>query len=69
MESAYQYLIRTSHVLQRFQDDPDRWAGYFGRTLGQLAWWAEAAAQHRERQDPTEVSPAFQRAPDQRNAP
>ncbi len=21
----------------RFQDDPDRWAGYFGRTLGQLS--------------------------------
>jgi len=53
----------------RFQDDPDRWAGYFGRTLGQLTWWAEAAAEQRRKQDPSEVSPAFQRTPDQRNAP
>ncbi|WP_373183096.1 NADPH-dependent FMN reductase [Halomonas campaniensis] len=53
----------------RFREAPDRWAGYFGRTLGQLTWWAEAAAEQRLKQDPTEVSPAFQRAPDQRNAP
>ncbi|WP_299312123.1 hypothetical protein [uncultured Halomonas sp.] len=53
----------------RFQDDPDRWSGYFGRTLGQLSWWAEAAAEQRGKQDPSEVSPAFQRAPAQRNAP
>ncbi|MFO8046623.1 MAG: NAD(P)H-dependent oxidoreductase [Halomonas sp.] len=52
-----------------FRDDMDRWTGYFGRTLGQLIWWAEAAAHHREKRDPTAVSPAFQRAPDQRNAP
>lgn len=53
----------------RFREDPDRWTGYFGRTLGQLIWWAEAAADQRGKQDPTEASPAFQRAPDQRNAP
>lgn len=53
----------------RFREAPDHWAGYFGRTLGQLDWWAEAAATHRLRQDPREVSPAFLRAPDQRNAP
>jgi chromate reductase, NAD(P)H dehydrogenase (quinone) len=53
----------------RFHEDPDGWAGYFGRTLGQLGWWAEAAAVQRRKQDPTKVSPAFQRAPDQRNAP
>ena len=52
-----------------FREDPDRWAGYFGRTLGQLGWWAEAAARQRDIRDPHEVSPAFQRAPDQRNAP
>lgn len=34
-----------------------------------LGWWAEAAARHRDIRDPSEVSPAFQRAPDQRNAP
>ena len=53
----------------RFQEDSDRWAGYFGRTLGQLGWWAGAAAEYRRKQDPSAVSPAFQRAPDQRNAP
>ncbi|TLF52539.1 NAD(P)H-dependent oxidoreductase [Halomonas urmiana] len=53
----------------RFREDPERWAGYFGRTLGQLGWWAEAAARHRNIRAPSEVSPAFQRAPDQRNAP
>lgn len=49
--------------------DTDSWTGYFGRTLGQLDWWAEAASRHRDVQDPTQVSPAFQRAPSQRNAP
>ena len=53
----------------RFRENPDRWAGYFRHTLGQLTWWAEAAAEQRCKQDPSEVSPAFQRAPDQRNAP
>lgn len=52
-----------------FREDPERWAGYFGRTLGQLGWWAEAAAKHRDIRAPSVVSPAFQRAPDQRNAP
>ncbi|MGJ7460704.1 NADPH-dependent FMN reductase [Halomonas sp. MA07-2] len=70
--SAMIHIPRAQEALEedgRFQDDPDRWAGYFGRTLGQLTWWATAAAHHRDKQDPTEVSPAFQRAPDQRNAP
>ncbi|MCA1770808.1 MAG: NAD(P)H-dependent oxidoreductase [Halomonas sp.] len=70
--SAMIHVPRAQEALDEdggFQDDPDRWAGYFGRTLGQLGWWAEAAGSHREKQDPTEVSPAFQRAPDQRNAP
>ncbi|MCG6657802.1 NAD(P)H-dependent oxidoreductase [Halomonas campisalis] len=53
----------------RFFEEPDRWAGYFGRTLAQLAWWSEAAARQRDVQDPNRVSPAFQRAPSQRNAP
>lgn len=52
-----------------FREDPDRWAGYFGRTLAQLGWWAEAAARYRDIQDPNEVSPAFQHAPNQRNTP
>jgi chromate reductase, NAD(P)H dehydrogenase (quinone) len=70
--SAMIHVPRAQEALEedgRFRDDPDRWAGYFGRTLGQLTWWAEAAARHRKVQDPSEVSPAFQRAPGQRNAP
>ncbi|MBB3183036.1 NAD(P)H-dependent FMN reductase [Halomonas fontilapidosi] len=70
--SAMIHIPRAQEALDedgRFREDPKHWAGYFGRTLGQLGWWAEAAARHRDVQDPTEVSPAFQRAPDQRNAP
>ncbi|MDZ7852449.1 MAG: NAD(P)H-dependent oxidoreductase [Halomonas sp.] len=70
--SAMIHVPRAQEALAEdgsFPEDADRWAGYFGRTLGQLGWWAEAAARHRDVQDPTRVSPAFQRAPAQRNAP
>jgi len=70
--SAMIHVPRAQEVLEddgTFHEDADRWAGYFGRTLGQLGWWADAAARHRDVQDPTRVSPAFQRAPSQRNAP
>ncbi|MGM0694578.1 MAG: NADPH-dependent FMN reductase [Pseudomonadota bacterium] len=70
--SAMIHVPRAQEALDEdgtFREDAEHWAGYFGRTLGQLGWWAEAAARHRDVQDPTEVSPAFQRAPDQRNAP
>lgn len=53
----------------RFREDPDRWASYFGRTLGQLEWWSEATARQRESKDPSKISPAFARDPSQRNAP
>lgn len=49
--------------------DQKRWESYFGRTLGQLMWWAEAASSHKQHVDPTRVSPAFKTAPSQRNAP
>ncbi|HSP58075.1 MAG TPA: NAD(P)H-dependent oxidoreductase, partial [Halomonas sp.] len=52
-----------------FRKEAERWTGYFGRTLGQLGWWAEAASHHRDVRDPTQLSPAIQRAPSQRNAP
>lgn len=52
-----------------FPADADAWRSYFGRTLDQLEWWAEAARLGRERRDPHEVSPAFARTPSQRNAP
>ena len=48
--------------------DGDRWNGYLGRTLAQLAWWAEAA--RRQRRDGSAERPAaFTRDPSQRNAP
>lgn len=70
--SAMIHVPRAQEVLEddgTFREDADRWAGYFGRSLAQLGWWADAAARQRDVQDPTRVSPAFQRAPSQRNAP
>lgn len=52
-----------------FGQDAERWDGYFGRTLMQLGWWAQAASRQREVTDPHQLSPSFQRAPSQRNAP
>ncbi|MEO1191637.1 MAG: NAD(P)H-dependent oxidoreductase [Pseudomonadota bacterium] len=46
--------------------DAERWRGYFGRTLSQLTWWAEAAKAQRRIAEPTV---AFTRNPKQRNAP
>ncbi|MGX1100298.1 NADPH-dependent FMN reductase [Amorphus sp. MBR-141] len=46
--------------------DAERWSGYLDRGMRQLAWWAEAARQHRSVAD---VEAAFLRDPSQRNAP
>ncbi|MEM5501595.1 NAD(P)H-dependent oxidoreductase [Ahrensia kielensis] len=46
--------------------DPEKWESYMGRTLNQLVWWSEAAAQQRIIGNPTA---AFDRNPTQRNAP
>ncbi|MFG6136719.1 NADPH-dependent FMN reductase [Halomonas sp. B23F22_10] len=68
-------MIHVPHAQQaleedgRFHDDTERWVGYFGRTLGQLGWWAQAAARYRAVADPQRISPAFREAPSQRNAP
>lgn len=68
-------MIHVPHAQQaleedgRFHDDTERWVDYFGRTLGQLGWWAQAAARYREVADPQRISPAFRAAPSQRNAP
>ncbi|NVF15716.1 NADPH-dependent FMN reductase [Vreelandella maris] len=53
----------------QFGQEQERWESYFGRTLGQLMWWAEATANYKNQVDPTKVSPAFKTAPFQRNAP
>lgn len=48
--------------------DGERWADYFGRTVQQLIWWANAA--RRERDDAEVTKPgAFRAQPSQRNAP
>lgn len=45
------------------------WFDYFGRTLNQLVWWAQATKAHRERVDPRAMVKDFKRDPSQRNAP
>lgn len=52
-----------------FQQDAPRWESYFGRTLDQLRWWADAANAQKVIQDPQALSPAFKTTPSQRNAP
>lgn len=49
--------------------DTDRWIQYFGRTLNQLFWWAEAAQKHREALNPRKLVSDFKSDPSQRNAP
>lgn len=51
------------------QESAAEWQGYMGRGLAQLAWWAQAAARMRQQEDPFLTSPAFTRAPSQRNSP
>lgn len=45
------------------------WKTYGDRTWAQLEWWGRAASAHRKLSDPFDASPAFVRAPSQRNAP
>ncbi|HBN59650.1 MAG TPA: NADPH-dependent oxidoreductase, partial [Halomonas sp.] len=49
--------------------EQERWEGYFGRTLVQLMWWANAAKAYKAEQDPTRLSPAINQTPSQRDAP
>lgn len=51
------------------ESDDERWAGYFGRTLLQLRWWASAASAQRAEVDPHKLVRNFKRDPSQRNAP
>lgn len=70
--SAMIHILKAQEALNddgQFTQEQERWENYFGRTLGQLIWWAEAAANYKHQVDPTHVSPAFQTAPSQRNAP
>lgn len=49
--------------------DGERWQGYFGRTLSQLMWWAEATFEQRHKSDPFAQSAAFRKDSSERNAP
>ena len=51
------------------KEEEDQWTSYVDRCLSQLEWWGEAAKQHRTNVDPYKQSPAFTKAPSQRNAP
>lgn len=50
-------------------EDTERWIQYFGRTLNQLFWWAEAAQKQREALNPRKLVSDFKSDPSQRNAP
>ncbi|RUO20937.1 NADPH-dependent oxidoreductase [Aliidiomarina iranensis] len=52
-----------------FCENSERWAEYFGRSFGQLRWWAEACNAQREQESPLDTAPAFAMSPAQRNAP
>lgn len=49
--------------------EQEQWDEYMNRTLHQLVWWAEGAAQQRDKLDPTTLAKVFRKDPSQRNAP
>ena len=55
-------------ALQRHAN-AENWRDYMGRTFAQPAWWAGAAARHRDAVDPQSRIKPFGRPPSQRNAP
>ena len=70
--SAMVHIPKAQEALSddgQFAQEQERWESYFGRTLGQLTWWAEAAKAYKAEQDPATLSPAFNKSPAQRNAP
>lgn len=64
---AHEVLAENGTFLEGI--DQDQWESYFGRTLAQLDWWAEAAKKQRMDSHLSEQSPAFEQDPSQRNAP
>lgn len=72
--SAMIHIPKAQEVLEedgswRAGQDEQAWTGYFGRTLGQLEWWAAAARDGRAARDPQARSPAFRRRVSERDAP
>lgn len=50
-------------------EEEANWFDYFGRSIDQLIWWAQAASDCRQKADPHQHIKAFTRDPSQRNAP
>lgn len=72
--SAMIHLPRAQQVLAadgalNEGEDPAAWSDYFGRSVDQLLWWAQAAAQQRQSVDPHQRIQDFKRNPSQRDAP
>lgn len=72
--SAMIHLPKAQDILNEAGDfsentDEESWRGYFGRTLAQLEWWAEASRAHRAASGLPGAAPTFGRDPSQRNAP
>ncbi len=70
--SAMIHIPKAHEVLDDTGDfldgvDRDQWAGYFGRALSQLEWWAAAAENWRKKGE--QITGAFLQDPSQRNAP
>lgn len=67
LPSADQVFAQNGELLEG--QDQAKWNRYAGRGIEQLYWWAAAASTQRQAVDPFRLSPAFSRAPAQRNAP
>ena len=62
-----QDVINADGVVQ--ETDHERWRQYTARCFAQLEWWGAASKQQWKTQNPYSTSPAFNKAPSQRNAP
>lgn len=64
---AHEVLAEDGSFLQNV--DADGWSDYLDRTFTQLKWWATAAKNQRDIDDPLKCLPSFKKDPSQRNTP
>ncbi|MBH0027393.1 NAD(P)H-dependent oxidoreductase [Pseudoalteromonas sp. SWN29] len=70
-------MIHVPKAQEVFNDDgsvqvgqeKSSWFNYFHRTFGQLIWWAQAAKNQSDVEDPEQMLKSFKSNPSQRNAP
>ena len=78
--SAMVHIPKAMHVLDEDgniicandddkESEEERWGKYVDRMIYQLEFWAHAAKNQREFEDPSQRSPAFVKKPSDRNAP